>query len=97
MKSFAEALGKFAAVNIDVTGSLVCRPNVIDGTRFWLASHTSAWSIEPPNVTLCEPLIQVAASSMTLVDASRDVWLLPRPGFVSRNPVPQQLPLMFKR
>ena len=42
------------------------------GTSVWFCSHTSACTIDPPNVTLCLPFSQVAVFSMTFVDASRD-------------------------
>src|SRR5260370_6766973 len=91
-RSVADAPGKLAAGNIEFADSLAISPKVIVGTSVWFWSHTSACTIDPPNVTLCRPLSQVAVSSMTFVDASRDDWPLPRPGFVRTNPVPQQVP-----
>ena len=67
-----DAPGKFAALNIAFAASLAISPKSIVGTSVWFCSHTSACTIDPPNVTLCLPLSQVAVSSITFVDASRD-------------------------
>src|SRR6185369_15933254 len=64
-----------------------------------------AWSIVPPNVKLCLPLIHVALSSMTLVDASRaelaaeptPVAVTPLARLVNAKPVPQHAAAKFSR
>jgi hypothetical protein len=71
VRSVADAPGKLAAVNIAFADSLERRPKFAVGTSVWVLSQTSPWTIEPPNDTLCLPLIHVAVSSITVVEASR--------------------------
>src|SRR3954470_13315290 len=96
--SACDAPGKFAPVNIACADSVASTPNVAVGTIVDCLIHTSACTIDPPNVTEGLPLTYVAVSSITQVDASRDcpfaapplVAVLPVFGFVSRKPAPQQ-------
>src|ERR1051326_8602123 len=87
--SAADAPGKFVALNMAVAGSVPIKPKFAVGTSVCDCRHTFANSIVSPNVKLCLPLIHVALSSTTRVPASREDWVLPRPGFVNTKPVPQ--------
>src|SRR5260370_12534723 len=91
-RSVADAPGKLAAGNIEFADSLAISPKVIVGTSVWFWTHTSASTIDPPNVTLGLPLSHVAVSSITSVAASRDPWPLPSPVFVRINPLPPHHP-----
>ena len=95
--SVADAPGNVVALKIPSAASDASRPKFAVGTSVWFCSHTLASTNDPPKLRLWLPFAQVAAFSMTLVDASRDDCVELRPGFVNWNPVPQQAELKFRR
>ena len=74
--SVLDAPGKLEVLNIASAGSPVAKPRVAVGTRRWFLCHTSPRVADPPMVKACLPFIQFTVSSMTIVEPSRELFVV---------------------